>query len=447
MPLAPQLRTRLLGAIESDSLVFLCGAGLSMAAPSLLPSAVAIANECYDDWSPIEVLDPAFRNDIDAIAEHFHAKAEFETIFVNRLVPWNRLAGAPNAGHAAIADFLISRGAFAALSSNFDPLIENWAIGKKIAMRGALDGREAGNFHGTSNPLIKFHGCMQRNREETIWTKAQLTDPSVQSRIDTCSQWMNLNMPGKHIVVIGFWSDWGYLNDVLAGALTLRNAASVTVVNPGTQGNLETKAPLLWQTFTQLSQHFEHIPVSGDVFLEELRTAYSEVWISKFLAKGKKQIALQNLEPTPLALAATPLPVNQPLTGEDMYDLRRDAEGLPYTCAAQQKGPPGSSTQAAIVRLKLLDAGATRDLSWLNLRGTIIRVVNGGGKTLEEVQGDYREPPSFRQPHVTICAGAEDMGVPEKIIRDGERDSIVRPAAGTGSQWMTTGQAEEAQIL
>jgi hypothetical protein len=93
-----ELKLRLLSAIESDTLVFVCGAGLSMAGPSYLPSAVAVANECYDKWSPIEELDPALRNNVDAPAGHFYANQEFERVFINRLVPWNKLAGTPNPG-------------------------------------------------------------------------------------------------------------------------------------------------------------------------------------------------------------------------------------------------------------------------------------------------------------------------------------------------------------
>lgn len=141
---------------------------------------------------------------------------------------------------------LICRAAKAALSANFDPLIENWAQDHKIAMRGALDGVEAVNFQFTSSPLIKFHGCLLRGREETIWTAAQFGEAVLNQRKQTCSDWMNLNLPGKHLVVVGFWSDWGYLNDVLADAFSIATAASVTVVSPGDSASLEIKAPLLW---------------------------------------------------------------------------------------------------------------------------------------------------------------------------------------------------------
>ena len=83
------------------------------------------------------------RDDIDALSGHFHSTKQFESVFINALVPWNDLVGQPNGGHATVADFLISRAAKAALSSNFDPLIENWAMQRKNAMQGALSGQEA----------------------------------------------------------------------------------------------------------------------------------------------------------------------------------------------------------------------------------------------------------------------------------------------------------------
>jgi len=207
MTLTADLTTRLLGAIETNSLVFLCGAGLSIPTPSDLPSAIKVAQNCYDTWLPIEALDPALRDNVDLLAGHFYSRGDFERVFI-KLVPWNDLVSLPNKGHAAIADLLISRGAHAALSANFDTMIERWAEERKIAMRGALTGQEAVVFADNTNPLIKFHGCLQRDRERTLWTQNQLTEPVIQARVTSCSQWLQLNLPGKHIVVVGFWTDW-----------------------------------------------------------------------------------------------------------------------------------------------------------------------------------------------------------------------------------------------
>jgi hypothetical protein len=321
MILSSSLITRLLGAIETDSLIFLCGAGLSVASPSDLLSAVRVAQICYDRWQPTEALDPALRNDLDQLAGHFHSRGDLEKLFIIGLVPWNELLGTPNKGHAAIADFLISRGAHAALSANFDSMIENWAEALKIDLRGALTGQEAMTFANT-NPLIKFHGCHRRDRERTLWTQRQLTDSVIQSRVKSCSEWMNLALPEKHLVVVGFWTDWGYLNDVLAEAFTIGNASSVTVIDPSPMIDLKAKAPKLWAKLNDLSRIFEHVQASGADVLDELRTAYSRTWARKFYALGT------NLMQTAGGAVALVAPFDT-LVGENLYNLRRDAEGIP----------------------------------------------------------------------------------------------------------------------
>lgn len=199
--------TRLLGSIEANRLILLCGAGLSIPPPSDLMSAIRVSQHCYDRYRPIQVLPAAMRDDIGQLAGHFYGTGEFESVFVNTLVPWNDLVGQPNDGHAAVADFLISRAATAALSANFDTLVEQWAQNRKIAMRGALDGHEAREFSNDTSPLVKFHGCHIRDRNKTLWTDGQLVDPAVASRVATCSDWMRLELPGKDLLVVGFWTD------------------------------------------------------------------------------------------------------------------------------------------------------------------------------------------------------------------------------------------------
>jgi hypothetical protein len=80
----------------------MCGAGLSIPAPSNLMSAVKVSEACYDKYQATKVLPPELRQ------EYFyaHSVAEFESVFLGSLVPWNELVGEPNKGHAAVGDFL-----------------------------------------------------------------------------------------------------------------------------------------------------------------------------------------------------------------------------------------------------------------------------------------------------------------------------------------------------
>lgn len=421
-----KIRT-LLGAIENNTLMFLCGAGLSIPEPSFLPSAPSVAKSCFDKRAPIETLDAMLEYDIDELAGFFYARGDFLETFIP-LVPWNDLSGQPNNGHAAIADLLVCRAAHGALSANFDTMIERWAEHRKVDLTGALDGQEAVEFSSSANPLLKFHGCMKRGKKQTLWTHGQLAEPSVQQRIESCSQWMNLHLPGKHLVVVGFWTDWGYLNNVIATAFSVTNAASVTVLDPSTSGELQAKAPDLWDKLHALSADFEHVQASGNVALSQLRLAYSQTWARKFYSLGK---------PAAAALGITGDPVPDAIGVEELYDLRRDVEGVPYTRAASLKEPPPSAGEAALAHIRLIASGATQAGAWLDCSGRSIRVVNGSGKVVETMRQAHKEPTSLPQPDMVICTGAIDLGVPARLIASGRGASVVSPAAGGAAEWLT----------
>jgi hypothetical protein len=231
-------------------------------------------------YRPIKELPPDTREKVDQIAAYFHGTGEFESVFIGTLVPWDDLAGEPNPGHAAVSDFLICKAAHAALSANFDSLIEQWAWNRKVSMRGALDGQEAMSFTKVSSPLVKFHGCLVRAREETLWTANQLGEKKLSDRVNACSDWMKLTLPGKDLVIVGFWTDWGYLNDVLAEALTGTQFGSVTVVDPVPTADLESRAPNLWATLVGGTASFRHVQASGADVLAELEAERSATLVA-----------------------------------------------------------------------------------------------------------------------------------------------------------------------
>jgi hypothetical protein len=397
-------------------------------------SAKTVAQKCYDKWEPTEKLPDAMRDDIDLLAGHFYHNGTFPTVFIGSLVPWNDLVGEPNDGHAAVADLLISRAANATLSANFDPLIEQWAERRKIALQGALNGVEAMTFTNTSNPLLKFHGCFHRDKKNTLWTQHQLQQPEVKQRIENCANWMELNLPNKDLLVVGFWTDWGYLNDVLAQTIQMNGISSVTLIDLATSAALQAKAPLLWSTLNAAGIPFDHVQASGADALKELRIEFSRVWAKKFFHLGKPLLeAAGGTYPTAVESAAW--------TCDDIYNLRRDAEGVPYSRAAQTKEPGPEAAQAAFAHLLLTQANATRQGSWYTHGGQTIRVVQGAGQGLSSVRDKYVEPPNVPAPDIVLCAGANDIPVPGKIIASGSGHSIVRPAPGGTTRWLTLEQA------
>jgi len=394
--------------------------------------AVRVAQACYDTYRAIRVLPAVLRNDIDGLAADFHSRGEFEGVFIGSLVPWDELVGEPNPGHHAVSDLLVTRAVDATLSANFDTLIEQSAWHRKVSIVGALDGTQAMNFRQDVSPLLKFHGCLVQSRTTTLWTQAQLTDATTAPQIKSCSDWMRLRVPGKDLLVIGFWTDWGYLNDVLNAALTGQKFGSVTVIDPAESTDLQAKAPALWKTLTESTDAFVHVRASSSDALVELQAEFSKVWLRKFYVLG---------EPLLTALGKPISPIEPDATPEDLYACRCDAEGVPYSRAARTKEPPAQAAQAALCHHLLLQAGAVRDGAWYLHNAKRVRIVQGAGEALNSVRERYGEPPAILAPDVVVCAGSVDLSVPGRVLGSGIGASIVRPAGGGASQWVTFEQA------
>jgi hypothetical protein len=391
-------------------------------------SAAQVAHICYDKYHAIAALPVVMRDDIEQLATHFHGTGELESVFIDSLIPWDELVGDSNQGHQAVADFLITRASYITVSANVDTLIEQSAWSRKKAIRGALDGHEANAFRNQTSPLLKFHGCMLRGREVTVWTRAQLADDLIRSRVESCVNWMRMELPDKDLVVIGFWTDWEYLNNLLVDAITTGPFRSVTVIDPATTLDLQTKAETLWRTLNEGTDNFQHVQASGADALEELRIAFSRVWLRRFYSQGRSLVEQAGL---PYA------EIDPDMSCEDLYRCRCDAEGVPYNHAACKKEPSADNAQAAFLHHLLSQAGAIYEGPWRKYAGRTIRIIHGAGQDLNSIRERYKEPPALREPDIVAVAGAMDLGVPGKLIRSGTGRSVVRPRAGGRAQWVT----------
>jgi len=428
--LTPEDRIELLSSIEAARLFIICGAGLSQAAPSNLPSAAALARVCYDKYHPIAALHADLREDLDKLAGHFFNSGAFETAFIDGLVPWSELNGPPNLGHAAIGDFLVCGAVAAAISGNFDTMIERWVRQMRINFNAALDSATAEQAALAHSPLLKFHGCMDIARRQTVWATDQLkSDTAVQARIKSCSDWMKIKLAGKDLLFAGYWSDWDYLNSLMSDALADVTPARVWVINPIDTDELQSKAPKLWALVQAGTTKFTHIKGSADTALDELRQHFSQVWIQRFLELGKTALETelgQACDPTLTACFVG--------NSQSYYEFRKDAEGVASTRPARSRAPANTAQQASFAHLLLRRAGATHTGNWYDLQGKTIRIVNGGGRMLGTIETEFAEPASLPHADIVVAAGAEDFGLPADVVRTGEPGSIIRPASG--SSWM-----------
>lgn len=393
-----------------------------MAQPSNLPSARRVAEVCFDRYKDNvdPNLDPSLRGDLEALADHLHGQGLLETVLIERLVPWEEFLRPPNGGHGAMADLLIVGAAEAVLSSNYDGLIEERGREYGFDFRAALDGDQATVQSSKQSPLLKFHGCSQLARSSTIWTASQLSDTDISNRLNNIETWMASNLRQKDLLIIGFWTDWQYLNTVLDNAVKDVSPVSVTVVDPSESSQLREKAPGLWDVANGPGVSFEHIPVSGVDALEDLRRAFSQLYLSKAIAAGRSAMELEcgiEADPKWLEIGHT--------DNELLYQWRRDAEGKPQGSPAMKLNPENTDL-FGFFHLIMCRAGAQRTAVGYELNGTRVRVVNGAGSVLSTMRAKFAEPPAWAEEDLVVAVGATDLGLPSNVVREGRPGDVVR---------------------
>jgi SIR2-like domain len=419
-----RLRQCLLDSIEANRLVIFCGAGLSMASPSNLPSAKALAVECAEKYEALHgpIFPQDVKEDLEKLAEYFETRHALYSTFISGLIPRRRFIRDSNAGHIAAADFLISGIVEGLISTNVDVLIEEAAkeLGESY-YQGDIDGNEA-NMVRARKPHLKIHGCLQRDDKNTVWCKQQVENGLLKSRHEQFRAWLSANLRERDLLFVGFWSDWSYLNDIFQDALGGIDKGLVVIVNLSDEALLQSKAPKLWTWSGSTKVHRFVVNQSADTFLAELRTVF---WRS-FIERLHRQSLPEYVGLTGNQLAAPPaLPAH--LSCDDLYTLHLDTCGTPRGDVARKKRPENSMQVLGAVQIGLLAQGARLDGNHYLLDGTRIRVVNGQGRLLSAVRKLYEsEPTDFIKAETTICVGAkDDGGVPPDVVRTATGTSTI----------------------
>ncbi len=418
-------KAKLLASMHAGRLVVVCGAGLSMAPPSSLPAAWRVSEASFDKYviETNPACDPAMRHNLEAFAQHFADLNTLQTVFIESLVPWQMFVKPPNEGHAAVADFLVTRAAAAALSANYDMLIEQSAIANGFDFQNSLDGDEATARVRTQSPLLKFHGCATRDRPATVWAPSQLLEQPIADRIERSKTWMAANLRQKDLLIVGFWSDWAYLNDVLSTVLDDISPLSVTVIDPSDTATLKAKAEDLWALAHGPQVEFTHLQESGAEALAELRKAFSQNYLRGMLAAGRPAFEAA------VGADCNPAWLEPPdFDNQTLYGLRRDAEGVPAGQPAS-RARPSQCEVVGVFHLLLRQAGAVLTEIGYELGGRSIRVVNGAGAVLNQLQSKFVEAPAVAHTDVVVAAGATSLPLPGSVIRPGAAGSFIRPAA------------------
>lgn len=429
------LKSGLMASIAGNGLVMLCGAGLSMAPPSSISSAWKVAQHCatrYREMTGRDLPD-GLADNIELMAEHFYGRNELEHVLLKQLIDWSEFVRRPpNKGHVAVADFLGAGVCSLVLSTNLDTMIESAATSLGEPDIFPLVFENDLNLRQPHAPLLKIHGCAVRSRFESLWCKEQLKRGPLKKRLPALVGWMQHYIPNRDLLIVGFWTDWSYLNKVLEQAVVSTEPRSVIVVDPSTSEALEAKSPEIWK-WAQKRTAFKHVQLSGDAFLDELRSIVSNHHIWRAWQKGRAIYKnMMGREPP-----ADPITLLAALSTDELYQLRRDLTGVTSSSVVRKKDADDSQALLGVLQLALGVAGAVLRSHLFEWNGKSIRLVNTPNRPMSAVRKQFStEPPDPAPSQRTVCVGAiDDGGVPENIIGRGAPQAIIRNACS--QSWET----------
>lgn len=414
-------------ALFADRLALLCGAGLSMAAPSSVPSAATLAAKAKQQYDATygASRDP-LPISIDDQAQFFFQRNELPDVYLRTYIDPDAFAGEPNDGHLAAADLLLTGGIGTAVSTNVDTLIEtagnllfgHVGVGVSRDKVAALPPAKA--------PLLKIHGCWS-DPAGTVWAAGQVAAEPIKTRLADGAAWLTQRLLDRDLVIVGYWTDWDYLNEVLEQSLGAVSPSRIIVVDPCDTATFETKAKALFELGERATSGFFHVKESGAVFLNQLRVDFSRALLRRILHSGSASFEHQTGSPPDPAWLEPPV-----VEAQTLWRIRRDLEGAMPNEPAKGHHPV-EEPLIGMTLLQLQAKGATpEDICW-NLGGTRVRVLRSINRPLHEVEAAFaREIAPVLVPEYVIAVGAENLPLPSSIARGSLTGSIAR---GSSTKW------------
>ena len=423
-----------LDALFADRLAFLCGAGLSMAAPSCIPSAAELAESAKKKYDATYGGDrSALPSTMDEQTQYFFNRDELATVYLRTYVDRDAFSSQPNAGHFAVADLLLVCGIGTAVSTNVDTLIEfagNMLFGQ-IGVGVSQD--DVATLPADQSPLLKIHGCWTTDWSTTVWAAGQILEEPTKTRIHDCGQWLKTRLAGRDLLVVGYWTDWDYLNEVLRASFSEVIPRRVIVVDTCETEKFVTKAPALYDLSNLANAEFYHVQSSGNTFLDKLRVDFSRGFVRRILHSGKSAYTdSTGIEPDSDWFE----PGIE--DAQELWRLRRDLEGCNPNEPSKKRNP-SEEPLVGMTILQLQARGAVSNGSFWKLGEKIIRVISAANRYVHVVEYAFsRETAPVVAPAYAIAVGAESLSLRSNIARDSGNGTIVD---GPATKWLSRAEA------
>ena len=271
------------------------------------------------------------------------------------------------------------------------------------------------------------------DRLTTVWAAGQVLEEPTKTRIHDCGQWLKTRLAGRDLLVVGYWTDWDYLNEVLRASFREVIPRRVIVVDTCETEKFAEKAPALYDLGNLANAEFYHVQNSGNTFLDKLRVDFSKGFIRRILYSGKSGYTdSTGIEPENVWLE--PVPED----AQVLWQLRRDLEGCNPNEPSKKRNP-SEEPLVGITILQLQARGAVSNGSYWILDDQIIRVISAANCLLHEVESAFSgEIAPAIAPAYTIAVGAESVSLPSSIARGSGDGSIVR---GPSAKWLSRADA------
>src|SRR5262249_50292687 len=160
--------------------------------------------------------------------------------------------------------------------------------------------------------------------------------------------WLRVRLLDRDLLIIGYWTDWDYLNGVLATALAAVRPARVIVVNPAPPESFAEKAPELYKLGQRATGAFQRVSASGSAFLAALRLSFSKSFVRQVLHSGTQDYR-DHTGAAPVEGTTEP----PDLDNDTLWQMRRDLEGcIPNEPALLRKPPAESLVGATVLQLR-----------------------------------------------------------------------------------------------
>jgi hypothetical protein len=370
---------------------------------------------------------------IEEIAEWAWQKGGMFKNFFIQSIRNERFLNESNVGHFVIADLLITEAVDAAISTNVDYLIETEAKGLGHSdFRAAIKVPDLGRSidHGQ---LAKIHGCFQNEELETVWSDVQLNHEPFKTRISQFQSWMSTQLIDRDLLIIGYWTDWDYVNRTIKTCLAQVSPSSVTLVNPDSPSNLKDKASGLWNYIQQdNSVNFQHVRMGGNEFMEAFWKSFSESIFANLLAKVEANSSCTSYCDGKTLQSSPEEPPVEEMSRSEIYGLRRDFSGrTDDDCVREYKLDEAYHEEIGAVHSILLDRSARMNGRVYEIGDIAVRLINGRFEPMTRVQSRFKhQVPDEREVDAFVSVAiTDDSPGKSDIVRDDAEaeDDVVRP--------------------